>query len=138
MTIEVKEGYSIDPAVLQVLYAYAPWAKERTIEEIRTLLDNTDYHFTAWKGEKLVGFARVLTDTIFRATLWDVIVHPDHQNQGVGEELMNRVLSHPVLSNVEKVWLNTRDKSAFYEKFGFSRSHEAMVRINPKKERSTC
>jgi ribosomal protein S18 acetylase RimI-like enzyme len=92
------------------------------------MLAHTDYHFSAWDGQRLVGFARVLTDGVYRATLWDVVVHPDYQGRGVGEELVNRVLTHPVLSTVEKFWLNTRDKSAFYEKFGFVRSDQGMVR----------
>ena len=78
----------------------------------------------------LIGFARVLTDRVYRATLWDVVVHPDYQKRGVGEELVNRALAHPVLSKVEKFWLNTRDKFGFYEKFGFVRSDQGMVRAH--------
>ena len=136
MGIEIREGYFVEPAVLQALFEHAPWARGRTVEEIRVMLDNTDYHFSAWDGKRLVGFARVLTDRIYRATLWDVVVHPDYQKQGVGEELINRVLSHPVLSCVEKFWLNTRDKFGFYGKFGFVRSDQGMVRENPNKRRT--
>jgi N-acetylglutamate synthase-like GNAT family acetyltransferase len=122
MGIEVREGSSVKPEDLRVLFEHAPWARGRTIEEIRVMLENTDYYFSAWDGDRLIGFARVLTDRIYRATLWDVVVHADYQKRGVGEELVNRVLSHPVLSKVEKLWLNTRDKIGFYEKFGFVRS----------------
>jgi GNAT superfamily N-acetyltransferase len=136
MGIEIREGYPIEPEDLRALFEHAPWARGRTVEEIRIMLENTDYHFSAWDGKRLIGFARVLTDRIYRATLWDVVVHPDHQKRGVGEELMNRVLSHPVLSRVEKFWLNTRDKFGFYEKFGFVRSDQGMVRENPIKRRA--
>lgn len=136
MAIEVREGYPVDSSALQALYEYAPWAQGRTVNGIRKMLEHTDYHFSAWDGKKLIGFARVLTDRIYRATLWDVVVHPDYQKQGVGEELMNRILSHPVLSTVEKFWLNTRDKFGFYEKFYFLRSDQGMVRENPKKRRA--
>ena len=133
MAIKVREGYPVDPSALQALYEYAPWAQGRTVDGIREMLEHTDYHFSAWDGKKLIGFARVLTDCIYRATLWDVVVHPDYQKQGVGEELMNQILSHPILSTVEKFWLNTRDKFSFYEKFDFVRSDRGMVRENPKK-----
>ncbi|MGH7273087.1 MAG: GNAT family N-acetyltransferase [Nitrospiria bacterium] len=136
MAIEVREGYPVDPSTLQALYEYAPWAQGRAVDGIRKMLEHTDYHFSAWDGKKLIGFARVLTDRIYRATLWDVVVHPDYQRQGVGEELMNRILSHPVLSTVEKFWLNTRDMFGFYEKFGFVRSDQGMVRENPQKRRA--
>jgi len=131
MGVEIREGSPLEPADLQTLFGHAPWARGRTAEEIRVMLENTDYHFSAWDDRRLIGFARVLTDRVYRATLWDVVVHPDYQKRGVGEELMNRVLSHPVLSKVEKFWLNTRDKFGFYEKFGFVRSDEGMFRENP-------
>ena len=134
--IKIREGYPVDPSALQALYEYAPWAQRRTVRGIRKMLRHTDYQFSAWDGQRLIGFVRVLTDRIYRATLWDVVVHPHYQKQGVGEELMNRILSHPILSTVEKFWLNTRNKSGFYEKFGFVRSDQGMVRENPKKNQS--
>ena len=131
MAVEIREGDPLDPALLRNLYEHAPWARGRTIEGIERMLKNTDYQFSAWDGGSLVGFARVLTDGIYRATLWDVVVHPGYQKRGVGESLISRVLAHPVLGSVEKFWLNTRDKFGFYEKFGFVRSPEGMVRIRP-------
>jgi ribosomal protein S18 acetylase RimI-like enzyme len=133
MEIEIREGHPVGAKELKALYEYAPWARGRSEEGIRKMLENTDYHFSAWDGGRLVGFARVLTDGVYRATLWDVVVHPGHQNRGIGEEMMNRILAHPVLSRVEKFWLNTRDKFGFYEKFGFVRSDQGMVRENPGK-----
>ena len=133
MTIKIRENSPIRPAALQKLYEHAPWAEGRTLQGIRKMLKNTDYHFSAWDDKRLIGFARVLTDGIYRATLWDVVIHPDYQGQGIGEELMNRILSHPVLSKIEKFWLNTRDKFGFYEKFGFIRSDQGMVREHLKK-----
>jgi ribosomal protein S18 acetylase RimI-like enzyme len=133
MSIKIREDYPVKPAALQALYEHAFWAKGRTLKGIRKMLKNTDYHFSAWDDNKLIGFARVLTDGIYRATLWDVVIHPDYQGQGIGEELMNRILSHPVLSKIERFWLNTRDKFGFYEKFGFIRSDQGMVRTHQKK-----
>ena len=92
------------------------------------MLANTDYYFSGWDGPRLVAFARVLTDGIYRATLWDVVVDAAYQGRGVGEGLMGVILAHPVLSRVEKFWLNTRDKQKFYERFGFVSSPQGMVR----------
>ena len=128
MAVTIREGYDEDALQLQALYDHAPWAKGRSLDGIQRMLENTDYVFSAWDGPRLVGFARVLTDRIYRATLWDVVVHPDYQGRGVGESLMKTILSHPVLSGVDKFWLNTRDKQAFYERFGFVRSDQGMVR----------
>jgi GNAT superfamily N-acetyltransferase len=127
----IREGPDIDLDQLQALYHYAPWAAGRKKEEIQVMLKNTDYVFSAQDIDRLVGFARILTDHIYRATLWDVVVHPDYQGQGVGEALMKTIFSHPVLSNVQKFWLNTRDKQPFYERFGFVRSDQGMFREKP-------
>jgi ribosomal protein S18 acetylase RimI-like enzyme len=129
MAVEVKEGASIEPAALQALLTHTPWAKGRRLDDIRVMLDHTDFHFSAWDGPRVVGFARVLTDHVYRATLWDVVVDPAYQGRGIGDALVERALSHPVLSKIEKFWLNTRDKFTFYEKFGFHRSDQGMVRL---------
>jgi len=127
----IKEGPEVDLEKLRSLYRHAPWAAGRTPEHIQIMLKNTDYVFSALDGTRLIGFARVLTDRVYRATIWDVVVDPDFQGQGVGEALMNAILKHPVLSNVQKFWLNTRDKQPFYERFGFVRSDQGMFRDNP-------
>jgi GNAT superfamily N-acetyltransferase len=118
---------------LRLLYEQAPWARGRSKDGIARMLANTDYYFTGWDGPRLVAFARVLTDGIYRATLWDVVVDAAYQGRGVGEGLMGVILAHPVLSRVEKFWLNTRDKQTFYERFGFVSSSQGMVR-----ERGAC
>ena len=135
MAVTIREGHDVDSEQLKVLYDHAPWAKGRSLDGIKRMLENTDYVFSAWDG-RLVGFARVLTDRVYRATLWDVIVHPDYQGTGVGEALMTKILDHPVLSGVQKFWLNTRDKQAFYKRFGFVSSDQGMVRERPSRGES--
>jgi N-acetylglutamate synthase-like GNAT family acetyltransferase len=133
MAVVIREGHDVDIRQLQTLYHHAPWAAGRDLDGIKQMLSNTDYVFSAWDDRRLIGFARVLTDRIYRATLWDVVVYPDDQGKGVGESLMKTILSHPVLSKVQKFWLNTRDKQVFYERFGFVRSDQGMVLEKPTK-----
>ena len=125
---KVNEGPNVDMDQLRQLYESAPWAKGRTADDIKRMLENTDYVFSVQDGETLVGFARVLTDKVYRATLWDVIAHPARQGQGIGEALLKAIVSHPVLSRVDRLWLNTHEKFRFYERFGFVRSDQGMIR----------
>jgi len=91
------------------------------------MLQNTDVTIAAWEGERLVGFGRVLTDFIYRATIWDVIVDKAYQRQGIGKEIVTRILNHPRLNRVELFWLCTR-RPGFYEKLGFtSKEQTGMV-----------
>jgi ribosomal protein S18 acetylase RimI-like enzyme len=114
----------IDLVQLVELYQQAPWAVGRTINDTRAMLEETDLAISAWDGARLVGFGRVLTDYVYRASIWDVIVEREYQGQDIGTEIVQRLLHHPSLKRVELVWLCTRDKQAFYEKLGFSANEQ--------------
>lgn len=118
--ITYSERKDVDPAQLVRLFAQAPWATGRTVEDARQMLAQTDVVVSAWDGTRLVGFGRVLTDYVYRASIWDIIVDLSHQGQDIGAQIVQRILNHPDLKEVELFWLCTRDKQGFYEKFGFS------------------
>ena len=132
--ISYREGGPLDLGDLQRLLDQTPWARARSKDGLSRMLAHTSFVFSAWDGPRLVGFARVLTDQVYRATLWDVVVDAAYQGRGVGEGLVAHVLEHPVLSRVEKFWLNTRDKHTFYERFGFVSNDQGMVRQRPRSD----
>lgn len=132
--ITYRVGGALDLEQLQRLLDQTPWAQGRSCDGLSRMLANTHLTFTAWDRTRLVGFARVLTDSVYRATLWDVVVDGPYQGRGVGEGLMASILAHPVLARVEKFWLNTRDKHAFYERFGFESSSQGMVLSRPRSD----
>jgi predicted GNAT family N-acyltransferase len=72
-------------------------------------------------SKELVAFCRVLTDKVYRAHLFDVIVKESHRGQGLGQAIVDAVLAHPVLSRVEKILLSCRTELVpFYERWGFT------------------
>jgi ribosomal protein S18 acetylase RimI-like enzyme len=117
--ITFSDGKAIDASELAPLYQQAPWAQGRTPDDIRLMLGNTDVAVAVRDGTRLIGFGRVLTDYVYRATIWDVIVDTDYQGQDIGTQIMQRILDHPDLKRVELFWLCTRSPG-FYEKLGFS------------------
>ena len=42
-----------------------------------------------WEENELVGFARVVSDGVFRAYIEDVVVHESVRNKGIGENAYN-------------------------------------------------
>ncbi len=118
--ITFSDRKDIDPNVLAKFYAFAPWSQNRNVADIQHMLQETDVMISAWDESQLVGFGRVLTDFVYRASIWDVIVHPDHQGQDIGTQIMDNIVLHPLLQRVELFWLCTMDKQSFYEKMGFS------------------
>jgi N-acetylglutamate synthase-like GNAT family acetyltransferase len=77
---------------------------------------------SAWDGKNLIGFARATSDGIYRATLWDVVIHPHYQGIGLGRKLVATALAHPHLNRVERVYLMTTQEQSFYERIGFQQN----------------
>jgi ribosomal protein S18 acetylase RimI-like enzyme len=117
--VTFSEKKELEASQLLRLFHQAPWAKDRTLDDAKEMLRHTDVALCAWDGDQLVGFGRALTDFVYRATIWDVIVDKAYQKQGIGTEIVQRILNHPRLKKVELFWLCTR-RSDFYEKLGFS------------------
>ncbi|NJL88856.1 MAG: GNAT family N-acetyltransferase [Coleofasciculaceae cyanobacterium SM2_1_6] len=110
----------IDYSQLQHLFRItAFWAQSRSIEDLQIAVANSEPVISLWDAQTLIGFARATSDGIYRATIWDVIIHPDYQGQGLGSKLVETVLSHPKMQRVERIYLTTTHQQTFYEKIGF-------------------
>lgn len=131
-TIIYSDRNDFDAAQLLHLYRQAPWAKHRALELTKAMLTQTDVVISAWDGPRLVGFGRVLTDYVFRASIWDVIVDRDYQGRKIGTEIVRRILDHPTLRQVELFWLCTR-MPGFYERLGFSAKEQTGMVWSRKK-----
>lgn len=102
--------------------AGAFWARGRSPEGLQRMLLFSDPVVSACSGKRLIGFARATGDGIYRATIWDVVVHPDYQSYGIGRRLIDTLLVHPLLLDVERIYLMTTFKQGFYEKLGFKKN----------------
>lgn len=110
----------IDLLQLQELFQLAAfWARDRKAEDLAIAIKHSDPVISAWDGDRLVGFARATSDGIYRATIWDVVVHPEYQGAGLGRKLVQTVLSHPHVSKVERLYLMTTNQQEFYKRIGF-------------------
>lgn len=110
----------IDLYQLQQLFNLAAfWAKGRSIEDLGIAIANSDPVIFVCDDKQLIGFARATSDCIYRATIWDVVIHPEYRELGLGSKLVETVLSHPRVRWVERVYLMTTHQQGFYEKMGF-------------------
>jgi ribosomal protein S18 acetylase RimI-like enzyme len=109
-----------DLVQLQGLFqAAAFWAKDRTVEDLGIAIAHSKPVISVWDYQHLIGFARATSDGIYRATIWDVVVHPNHRGSGLGRQLVQTVLAHPHMNRVERVYLMTTHQQRFYERIGF-------------------
>ncbi|NJL87627.1 MAG: GNAT family N-acetyltransferase [Leptolyngbyaceae cyanobacterium SM1_1_3] len=125
LTFEVLEQ-------LQQLFRLAAfWAKDRCREDLATAIAHSHPVVTVWDCDRLIGFSRATSDGVYRATIWDVVIHPDYQGAGLGRKLVQTVLSHPHVSRTERVYLMTTHQQPFYERIGFeTNSSTTMVLFN--------
>lgn len=116
---------------LEPLLAQTSWAPNRTTDEIDAMLRNTPVYVGAWEAGRLVGFARALTDGVFRALIDDVVVDAAYRGRGVGKDLVQRLLE--ALEPVEEVVLGCApDVAPFYEARGFAPArHPYLKRARP-------
>ena len=120
---------------LMVLYAHASWSAHRTRDDTVRMLAGTTFVFGLVDGAgRMIGFSRVLTDGVYRGTLFDVIVHPDLRGQGLVKLLLEAVLSHPVVGSLEKLELQCyEDKVKLYEAWGFTRDTKGLFTMNRRR-----
>jgi ribosomal protein S18 acetylase RimI-like enzyme len=125
----------IDLYQLQELFNISAfWAKGRSIEDLGIAVTNSEPVISLWDDKKLIGFARATSDGIYRATIWDVVIHPDYQGTGLGSKLVETVLSHPRMRWVERVYLMTTHQQGFYKKIGFQPNSTTTMVLNQSKQ----
>jgi GNAT superfamily N-acetyltransferase len=122
MTYRVVEQLS-ENQILELLDLYKNefWSNKRQREDVVKMLAATDIIIgLVDECSQLIGFTRVLTDFVYRATIYDVIIKPTHRKMGLGAKLLDAVVSHPKLASVEQVSLYCLPEMIpFYERWDF-------------------
>ncbi|MGM0845204.1 MAG: GNAT family N-acetyltransferase [Bacillota bacterium] len=115
----------IKPSDAAGLYKDAGWWEERNKHDIERMLRG-QLSVGAWKGERLIGFARAVSDGVFRAYLEDVVIHSEWQGSGIGKKLVSRLLDD--LQHIDTISLFCEEKFIpFYEKSDFKTSRSQYV-----------
>ena len=115
---------------MREVYASVGWTKH-TNEIIRQVFETSNVIVLVTVNGKIIGFGRAMTDGVFNAAVYDVVVHQDFQRQGIAKKIMEFLLDK--LSNVSCVHLiSTTDNEAFYRKLGLKMLKTGMARyLNP-------
>ena len=110
---------------LVALFQTEWWTKGRTREDTEKALQMGGPMFAFMDPESggLVAFARTITDGVYKAMIFDIIVNATWRGRGLGALLMETVLNDPALVNVKHRELYClEDMVPFYEKWGFTAS----------------
>jgi predicted GNAT family N-acyltransferase len=104
------------------------WAKERSKETVEKSIRNS-ICFGAYDHDKMVGFARVVTDQATMYWLCDVIIDEKYRGVGLGKKLMECITQMEELKGMFGI-LATRDAHGLYEEYGFRKEPEKFMRRN--------
>jgi ribosomal protein S18 acetylase RimI-like enzyme len=104
------------------LYKNEFWSHNRTYQGVIKMLAASDIIIALVTEQKeVIGFCRILTDFVYRGVIYDVIVKPNYRKMGFGAKLLDEVVSHPQLKEVENIALFCLPEMIpFYQRWGFT------------------
>ena len=115
--LEGAENMRLEDIVRLLRTTY--WAGLRPTEKIEASLRHSAcYGVWLEEEEKLVGFARVISDYATTYYLCDVVIDEAYRGRGLGTALLAHIESRPEFAGLRGLLL-TRDAHSLYAKFGF-------------------
>ena len=76
---------------------------------------------SAFDGDRLVGFGRVVSDGKLHAMIYEMIILPEYQGQGIGRQILHLLVQKCLDANIRDIQLYcARGNRGFYEKYGFT------------------
>lgn len=105
------------PLIHRFLSRESYWAWDISLDRVRKAVAGS-LCFGGYLEGRQIAFARVVTDYATSGHLKDVFVLPVHRGQGYGKALIEAVLSHPDLRELQ-LGLATDDAHGLYERYGF-------------------
>nr|QUE29120.1 Ycf52 [Erythrotrichia welwitschii] len=121
--IYLSTDKNIDLDELEKLCDSVGWIR-RPLKKVKIAIRNSYLIVSLFQdinGKRcLVGFARATSDHAFNATIWDVVVHPDLQGQGLGSILVYEIIKRLRYNEISTVTLFADPEViTFYKNLGF-------------------
>jgi GNAT superfamily N-acetyltransferase len=108
----------------------------REPEKLRRACENSFIVCFAYDSDTLIGMGRAISDGEYYAGLYDVVVLPEYQGQGVGKAIVEAI--HERLPVNATTLFSVPGKEPFYQKCGYHRLLTGMIRSNdPERLRAT-
>lgn len=102
------------------------WAQGIPIKTVQRSIRHS-ICFGVYDKEKLVGFARLVTDQATFAYLADVFILESHRGLGLSKWLMQCIHEYPGTKNLRRWMLTTKDAHGLYAQFGWKLLNEDMA-----------
>ena len=123
--IQYKTTKNFSESELKELFLSVNWSSGNYPEKLVIAMENSSSVFTAWNGDKLVGLINILDDGIMTAYAHYLLITPEYQHIGIGENLVKLVAEK--YKDYLRIILIAYDKEiGFYEHCGFTVGEEKV------------
>ncbi|KWU66635.1 GNAT family N-acetyltransferase [Priestia megaterium] len=115
---------------MKEIYHSVGWTNHNE-EKIKKVFQSSNVVAIAYDEDNIAGFGRALSDGVFNAAIYDVVVDEHYQNKGIGQKVIKNLLAQ--LDDISCVHLvSTAGNEEFYRKAGFRKMKTGMARyLNP-------
>jgi len=122
MTIIYQEAKDIPIESLCRLFHDEQWNDFYDLDDVALYQQAAMHIVTAWDGNRLVGYARLSGTGRLEVEITDVLVGSAYQGQGIGTELIRRLMEH--IKEIDPYYIQVSPigerEVHLYEKFGFT------------------
>ncbi|KAE9455671.1 hypothetical protein C3L33_12425, partial [Rhododendron williamsianum] len=124
----VKNSSSFEKYLHGTMIAALHSTKKSPGEEMMNILVYLESSLAEENDQKmLIGMARATSDHAFNATIWDVLVDPDYQGQGLGKALVEKLIRVLLQRDIGSIILFTDSQVVeFYRNLGFEPDPEGI------------
>ncbi|MGG2087374.1 GNAT family N-acetyltransferase [Priestia aryabhattai] len=77
---------------MKEIYRSVGW-KNHDEEKIKKIFQSSNVVAIAYDENKITGFGRSLSDGVFNAAIYDVVVDEHYQNKGIGKKIIENLLN---------------------------------------------
>lgn len=118
MSILFKQIKDLKRDELQNLFFSVGWDSGNYPDKLQLAIRNSHKVISAWDKDRLVGLMNAISDGAMTAYFQYLLVHPDYQGQGIGKELVERMLAE-YKDYARKVLIAYEKETEFYKGCGF-------------------
>lgn len=98
------------------------WENFMNFEVAETSIRNSVFSVIVKENHNIIGMGRVVGDGAVYFYIQVIVVHPEHQGKGIGENIMSALMTYLQENAPDKAFIGlfaSKGKEAFYEKYDF-------------------
>jgi len=111
----IRPASTKDFQAIYALYQNEKWISF-TEEKVTSLFStNLSHYLVVEENQKILGFARYLTDEVMTTFLAEIIIDKPHRGKGLGQQLIEEIHKKYPLTRIELI----SEVDGFYQTVGF-------------------